>query len=51
MENDKAQIHPGDPFLALKGSTDANAVMSRFSSSEILSKSGVFDELNSLTAL
>jgi hypothetical protein len=51
MEDDKAQIHPRDPFLALKRSTDAIAVVSRFSSSEILSKSGFFDELNSLTAL
>jgi len=42
---------PVDRFLALERSTDAIAIVSRFWSSEILSKSAVFDELNSLTAL
>jgi predicted dithiol-disulfide oxidoreductase (DUF899 family) len=51
MENDGAQIYPVDRCLALERSTDAIAIVRRFWSSEILSKSAVFDELNSSTAL
>src|SRR5277367_3381542 len=50
MEDDRAQIDSVDPFLALERSTDAIAIVSRFWSSEILSKSAVFDELHHLTA-
>jgi len=49
MEDDRAQVYPVARFLALERSTDAIAVLSRFWSSEILSKFAVFDELNSLT--
>jgi hypothetical protein len=51
MEDNRAQIYTVDRFLALERSTDAIAIVSRFWSSEILSKSAVFDELNALTAL
>jgi hypothetical protein len=51
MGDDSAQIDPVDRFLALERSTDAIVIVSRFWSSEILSKSAVFDELISLTAL
>ena len=51
MEDDGAQIYPVERFLALERSTHAIAIVSRFWSSEILSKSAVFGELNALTAL
>jgi hypothetical protein len=51
MEDDRAQVYPVARFLALERSTDAIGIVSRFWSSEILSKSAVFDELNALTAL
>src|SRR5271168_1076739 len=50
MGNGRAQIYPVDPFLALERSTDAIAAVSRFWSSEILSKSAVIDELHRLPA-
>src|SRR5271155_2927901 len=50
MEDDRAQISPVDRFLALERSTDAMTILSRFWSSEILSKSAVFDQIHHLPA-
>jgi hypothetical protein len=50
MDGGGVQIYPVDRCLIVERWADAIAVVSRFWSSEILSESAVFDELNSLTA-